>query len=100
MFLQRFWKKYRNKSADERIETFLQGMRPTPVRLAAVHRYLMPDAERAVFDRFLKQHLPDAALSEKELDSLYTVTVRAPTACPIRPISPAPIRWTCGCSAI
>ena len=64
MFLQRFWKKYRNKSADERIETFLQGMRPTPVRLAAVHRYLMPDAERAVFDRFLKQHLPDAALSE------------------------------------
>lgn len=72
VFLQRFWKKYRNKSADERIETFLQGMRPTPVRLAAVHRYLMPDAERAVFDRFLKQHLPDAALSEKELDSLYT----------------------------
>lgn len=72
VFLQRFWKKYRNKSADERIETFLQGMRPTPVRLAAVHRYLMPDAERAVFDRFHKQHLPDAALSEKELDSLYT----------------------------
>ncbi len=72
VFLQRFWKKYRNKSADERIETFLQGMRPTPVRLAAVHRYLMPDAERAVFDRFLKQHLPDADLSDKKLDELYT----------------------------
>ncbi len=72
VFLQRFWKKYRNKSADERIETFLQGMRPTPVRLAAVHRYLMPDAEREVFDHFLRQHLPDADLSDKKLDELYT----------------------------
>lgn len=72
VFLQRFWKKYRNKSTNERIETFLQGMRPTPVRLAAVHRYLMPDAERAVFDRFLRQHLPDADLSDKKLDELYT----------------------------
>ncbi len=66
VFLQRFWKKYRNKSTNERIETFLQGMRPTPVHLAAVHRYLMPDAEREVFDHFLKQHLPDADLSDKE----------------------------------
>ena len=72
VFLQRFWKKYRNKSAEQRIETFLQGMRPTPVRLAAVHRYLMPDAERPVFDSFLKQHLPDADLNDKKLDALYT----------------------------
>ncbi|MHC3748785.1 transglycosylase domain-containing protein [Stutzerimonas stutzeri] len=72
VFLQRFWKKYRNKSTNERIETFLQGMRPTPVRLAAVHRYLMPDAEREVFDHFLRQHLPDADLSDKKLDELYT----------------------------
>ncbi len=72
VFLQRFWKKYRNKTAEQRIETFLQGMRPTPVRLAAVHRYLMPDAERPVFDRFLKQHLPTAELSDKQLDALYT----------------------------
>jgi len=71
VFLQRFWKKYRDKTAEQRIETFLQGMRPTPVRLAAVHRYLMPDAERPVFDRFLKQHLPTAELSDKQLDALY-----------------------------
>ena len=72
VFLQRFWKKYRNKSAEQRIETFLQGMRPTPVRLAAVHRYLMPDAERPVFDSFLKQHLLDSDLNDKKLDALYT----------------------------
>ncbi|MCF7202598.1 transglycosylase domain-containing protein [Pseudomonas oligotrophica] len=72
VFLQRFWRKYSEQSADQRIETFLQGMRPTPVRLAAVHRYLMPDADRAAFAGFLRTRLPDAALSEKKLEELYT----------------------------
>lgn len=72
VFLQRFWKKYRGKTADERIEVLLDGMRPTPPRLAAVHRYLMPEADRAAFDRFLKKGLPDLELSDKALDSLYT----------------------------
>ena len=71
VFLLRFWKKYRGKSADERIEVLLDGMRPTPSRLAAVHRYLMPDAGRADFDRFLTARLPDAALGDAALASLY-----------------------------
>ncbi|MCW3147820.1 penicillin-binding protein [Stutzerimonas stutzeri] len=72
VFLQRFWRKYRGQTADQRIETFLQGMRPTPVRLAAVHRYLMPDAPRSTFDQFLTSRLPDAGLDDKDLTSLYT----------------------------
>ena len=72
VFLQRFWKKYRGKTAEERIEVLLDGMRPTPPRLAAAHRYLMPEADRAVFDRFLQKSLPGTELSEKALDSLYT----------------------------
>lgn len=72
VFLQRFWKKYRGKTADERIEALLDGMRPTPPRLAAVHRYLMPDADRSTFDRFLKKNLPNVEVSDKSLDSLYT----------------------------
>lgn len=72
VFLQRFWRKYRGQSERERIETFLQGMRPTPVRLAAVHRYLMPDADRTTFAAFLANRLPEARLSEKKLDELYT----------------------------
>ncbi len=71
VFLQRFWRKYRDKSADERIEALLDGMRPTPSRLAAVHRYLMPEADRAAFERFLKARLPTADLTDKALDSLY-----------------------------
>src|SRR5690606_3369446 len=67
----RFWKKYRGKSADERIEVFLDVMRPTASRLAAVHRYLMPDADRATFDRFLTARLPDAALGDTALALLY-----------------------------
>jgi len=57
---------------DKSIEVLLDGMRPTPPRLAAVHRYLMPEADRATFDRFLKARLPDSDLSEKNLDSLYS----------------------------
>ncbi len=72
VFLQRFWKKYRGKTADERIEVLLDGMRPTPPRLAAVHRYLMPEADRSAFDRFLKQALPGVELNDDKLDSLYT----------------------------
>lgn len=72
VFLQRFWRKYRGQTAEQRIETFLQGMRPTPVRLAAVHRYLLPDAPRAAFDEFLLSRLPEAQLDDKDLTSLYT----------------------------
>ncbi|MBU0948468.1 MULTISPECIES: transglycosylase domain-containing protein [Pseudomonadaceae] len=71
VFLQRFWRKYRDKTAVERIEALLDGMRPTPSRLAAVHRYLMPEADRAAFERFLKARLPTADLTDKALDSLY-----------------------------
>ncbi|WP_460427187.1 transglycosylase domain-containing protein [Azotobacter armeniacus] len=72
VFLRRFWNKYRDKSSDERLATFLEGLRVTPVRLAAVHRYLLPQSSRASFDAFLRAHLPnDRTLTEKRLDSLY-----------------------------
>ena len=71
VFLVRFWKKYRDKTAAERIDVLLDGMRPTPSRLAAVYRYLMPEADRAAFDHFLKQRLPDPPLSDAALAVLY-----------------------------
>jgi len=71
VFLQRFWRKYRDKDADQRIEALLDGMRATPSRLAAVHRYLMPEADRETFERFLKARLPSADLTDKAVDSLY-----------------------------
>ncbi|UTW13968.1 penicillin-binding protein [Marinobacterium rhizophilum] len=71
VFLLRFWRKYRNKTPDEQLDIFLDGLRQTPVRLAAVHRYLKPDSSQAQFDTFLRERLPGENLTEKELTGLY-----------------------------
>ncbi|MGE8353387.1 MAG: transglycosylase domain-containing protein [Pseudomonas protegens] len=74
-FLLRFWKKYRNKDTQARLDTFLDGMHPTAIRLAAVHRYLLPDASQENFNRFVRAHMKNAKTSEKltdeRLDKLY-----------------------------
>jgi membrane peptidoglycan carboxypeptidase len=72
VFLLRFWRKYNNKAPQEQLDIFLDGLRQTPVRLAAVHRYLMPDADQASFDAFMRERLPDKKLTDKELSGLYS----------------------------
>lgn len=67
-FLLKFWKKYRNKDTQARLETFLDGMRPTPIRMAAVHRYLFPQADQESFNAFVRSHLKGAKLNEKLTD--------------------------------
>ncbi|WPC06319.1 transglycosylase domain-containing protein [Pseudomonas benzenivorans] len=70
-FLLRFWRKYQDQPAQQRLETFLSGLRHTPVRLAAVHRYLMPEADMDSFGAFLRSHLPDDKLTDKRITELY-----------------------------
>ncbi len=70
-FLLRFWRKYQGQPEQLRLETFLSGLRHTPVRLAAVHRYLMPQADLDSFAAFLRQHLPQANLSDRAVADLY-----------------------------
>jgi membrane peptidoglycan carboxypeptidase len=67
-FLLKFWKKYKNKDTQARLETFLDGMRPTPIRMAAVHRYLLPQASQESFNAFVRAHLKGAKLTEKLTD--------------------------------
>lgn len=71
VFLSRFWVKYQGKPADERLETFLSGLRLTPGKLAVIHRYLFPDSDLATFEAFLKQQLPTHSWMEKEVSLLY-----------------------------
>ena len=71
-FLLRFWRKYQGQSAQERLDTFIGGLRLTDTRLAAVHRYLMPNVDKATFAGFLKAHLPGESPSAKRIDDLYT----------------------------
>ncbi|MHC8337754.1 transglycosylase domain-containing protein [Pseudomonas sp. HLT2-19-2] len=67
-FLLKFWKRYKNKDTQARLETFLDSMRPTPIRMAAVHRYLLPQASQESFNTFVRSHLKGAKLSEKLTD--------------------------------
>lgn len=71
VFLLRFWRKYQNKTTEERLDAFFDGLRPTPVRLAAVHRYLVPGADPDAFAAFLRQRLPQERLTDKRLAELY-----------------------------
>lgn len=67
-FLLKFWKKYKNKDTQARLETFLDSMHPTPIRMAAVHRYLLPQASQQSFNMFVRSHLTGAKLTEKLTD--------------------------------
>ncbi|RKS23427.1 MULTISPECIES: transglycosylase domain-containing protein [Pseudomonas] len=67
-FLLKFWKKYKNKDTQARLETFLDAMHPTPIRLAAVHRYLLPQASQQSFNNFVRSHLAETKLTEKLTD--------------------------------
>jgi membrane peptidoglycan carboxypeptidase len=57
-FLARFYAKYKGKPAAEAEKILLSSLRPTPVRLANVHRTLMPDATLEQFSAFIMEHLP------------------------------------------
>ena len=74
-FLRKFWKKYQKKDTQARLDTFLDGLRPTPMRLAAVHRYLLPNASQASFNLFVRSHLTGVGthgkLSDERLQKLY-----------------------------
>ncbi|WP_372876205.1 transglycosylase domain-containing protein [Pseudomonas sp.] len=70
-FLLRFWRKYQDQPAQQRLETFLSGLRRTSSRLAAVHRYLMPEVDEATFAAFLRAHAPNEKLSDKRIRELY-----------------------------
>jgi membrane peptidoglycan carboxypeptidase len=75
VFLLRFWKRYKDKTTQERLDTFLDGIHPTAIRLAAVHRYLLPSADQTAFNAFIRAHLAEEKigprLSEKRLADLY-----------------------------
>ncbi|WP_263260764.1 transglycosylase domain-containing protein [Pseudomonas sp. RIT-PI-S] len=70
-YLRRFWRKYEGKNTQDRLDTFLDSLRATPVRLAAVHRYLYPSAEPAEFARFVRQRWSKTPLTDKRLEEMY-----------------------------
>lgn len=68
-FLRRFWRKTDQRNPAELRALLLDGLRPTPERLAAVFRYLEPGASAEALGTFLQERLgekaPDAARVER-----------------------------------
>ncbi len=56
-FLTRFYNKYRGKNAADAEKALLASFRPTPIRLAAVHRTIAPNATVEQFGAFINDHL-------------------------------------------
>ncbi len=70
-YLQRFWNKYAGKDSVTRMDTLIDGLRPTQSRLAAIHRYLFAAATPAELASFIRKYLPQEPLTDKRLDYLY-----------------------------
>lgn len=71
-FLARFWNKYRGHTPDEMVALLVQGVHPTPPKLAAVHRTIMPEASLAQFSAFLHANLESAnEVDEDKVAELY-----------------------------
>jgi membrane peptidoglycan carboxypeptidase len=70
-FIRRFYRKYRGMSAEQGMETLLQGVRPTPQRLAVIFRSVDPKAGMGAFADFLRRRLPSSKLPDTEVARLY-----------------------------
>lgn len=69
-FLLRFWRKYSGKDEAQRLGIFLDGLRPTSVRLAAVHRYLYPEADVESFSAFIQSRTTES-LTPARIERLH-----------------------------
>ena len=70
-YMLKFWKKYKGKDSKARLETFLDSMHPTAIRMSAVHRYLFPRADQTTFNRFVRSHLSSDKITDERLAKLY-----------------------------
>ncbi|MEZ5664650.1 MAG: transglycosylase domain-containing protein [Burkholderiaceae bacterium] len=71
VFMRRFWRKTEGRAADELRAHVLEGLRPTPQRLAAVFRYLEPKASLAAMQDFLAARLNGGAPGQDLARRIY-----------------------------
>jgi membrane peptidoglycan carboxypeptidase len=71
-YLARFLKKYKGLKPDEATGALLNHLTANPKRLAAVYRYLEPQADVAAFSAFIRQRLNNpASLDEGDYQYLF-----------------------------
>lgn len=69
-FTQRFYKKYKGKSAQDAMELLLSSSRNTPVQLATIFNSVNPTASLEEFTAFMRSRLPNTTLRDEELSKL------------------------------
>ena len=70
-FVRRFYRKFRGMDADQALDALLQGVRPSPQRLAVIYRSVDPGAGIEAFGDFLRKRLPASRLPDEEIRKLY-----------------------------
>ncbi len=72
VFIQRFYTKYRDMTAEQAQAELLDGLHPTPSRLASVFRMLAPNEPLDKFAIFVKENLhSENEVSSEKLAKLY-----------------------------
>lgn len=71
VYLNKFWVKYKGKDSEKRLEILLDGLHKSAPKLAAVHRYVFPEASLSAFSKFLRTHLTTEELSDKYIAQIY-----------------------------
>ena len=70
VFLRRFWRKYKGKDAEERLDTLLAGQRAGANRLTIIHHILFPEAAAESLGQFLNKRLGQK-IGENRVAELY-----------------------------
>ncbi|MBL8224108.1 MAG: penicillin-binding protein [Chromatiales bacterium] len=70
-YLGRFYRKYAGLAPAAADTLLLQGIRPTPRRLAAIHPVLAPDADADRLAAFIRANLPDARIDDASIARLH-----------------------------
>lgn len=71
VFLNRFYRKYKDLDAEEALAVMTDGVSPNPTRLAVAFRSVAPQASEQEFSAFLKSRLPGSKLSDGALRDLF-----------------------------
>jgi membrane peptidoglycan carboxypeptidase len=70
-YLRRFYRKYAGQDAAQVDALLVEGIRATPRRLAAMFRYLHPEADSNEFALRLRANLPAAGIDDASIARLY-----------------------------
>jgi membrane peptidoglycan carboxypeptidase len=99
-FLNRFWRKTDRRTPAELRSLLLEGLRPTPERLAAVYRYLEPGAPADALGAFLRSAWVNARRTPPPWIASSAASHPRRWTCPTGGMWPVCTRWNSGWSPI